>query len=956
MQHVLKFHFCCLVGSLLLLSLYHPAEAQVSVSSDVQQGRDLAAAIESAEGLLAKYPDNDFAPNLMYQLSELYLKRSTLKFQREMLVYEEAERKMEAGLIDKMPDIPYLDLTEAIATSREILERFPSVHFYDKILYRIALYYSQQGDKARAAEYYVKLVEATTDADLLEECYFRLGEYYFDQKDYVATIKYYSQVLESWDNPFFDMALYKLGWSYYNVEDYRKAISTLVYLIEDVEMLRDVEAGSVDKSKADLRQEAIEYIAICFAEFGGPYKAGDFLSQRRDKAYAVEVLEHLAKIQRERSFYEDAIETLNILLDFYPLSIGAADYQKQVVESYELLGAAETADRERAKFVEKYGPGTRWMESQSDESVRESVVKTGEGYLYRLGTEAQLRAQSKQDSLEYQQAIGWYKFYLEKFATHERAHKVQFYLAESYFEAGDLKSAAESYYELFLSYPGSEFSETAAYHRILAYSQLLENESRADSADFFLFNFLAKGASAVDIIKADNTVQAQLMQASNDFYIFYPFSPSAQSVLMNFGQMLFDIQRYDMAKEVYREVMKQPEQNPFLVRAHFMAGQCDYRVQNYEKAEKALTQLTLLFPDSARYVGPAKKLIASSQFHKAESYLANGDTLVAALAFEDVASSAPDTAVAERALIEAATYYDAQGVKSKAITLYEELADKFPASAHVAQSLFKAAVLSEATEQWARAAANYLRVYNVDRQAKSAPEALSGAARSYEAAADYQQAMRYYGEYAKHYRDDPDRVLEAAFRRAEIAYTQLDAESAEAELSNVVETHRKFAGSGLQPETYLVAQAQFLLAEMLFKEFLEIKLTPPVERKLKRKRTAFQRVVAAYTTAAKYKVAEWTTAASFKIGRCFEEFADAILAAPRPENLTADALEQYDRKLRESVLPFKEKAQKAYEANLKNATENRIDNNWVTESQKRLDALRIELGLEPLHSRVGSDS
>jgi len=941
---------------ILALALPVALSGQEATSSDVQKMRDLKTAIESSEKLLAKYPNNDFAPNLMFQLSELYVKRATLTFQREMLVYEDAERKLDAGLIEKVPDIPYLDLGKAIDLSEQIIARFPAVPFRDKVIYRIALYYAEQGDKAKATEYYIMLTQETADPDLLEECYFRLGEYYFDQKDYPSTIKYYSQVLESWDNPFFDMALYKLGWSYYNVEDYAKSISTFVYLIEDLELLKDVEAVTGDKSKTDLRQEAIQYIAACFAEYGGPYKAGDFLSKRRDTKYATQVLVHLAKIFQERNFYSDAIETLTILLDFYPLSPDAADYQKQIVDSYEMAGDKDSAERERAKLVEKYSPGSLWFDTNTDETIRAQAATVAEEYLYRLGSEAQLRAQTGQDSLEYQQAIGWYEFYLQKFPEGERANKVQFYLGESYYDVGNFESAVAAYHELAVGYPQSEFGETAAYHRVLAYDRLTQQASQTDSSDFFLFNFLAKGDSAVDIVAARSDAQANLLQASNDFYIFYPFSPWAQGVLMNFGQMLYDIKRYDLAQEVYQEVMNKPEANPYLVQAYFMSGQCHYKTDDFDGAEQTFTQLTKLFPDSSKYVDPANKLIASARFQKAEFYLTNGDTLMAAMAFEDVTNTAPDSTIAERALLEAANHFEHLGAKAKAAGLFEQMTTRFPASKLLGQSLFKSANLWEEIEEWERAASDYLQLYHRDPQAALAPEALMAAARCKETLEQYDLARQLYGEYAKVYVADIDRLLEASFKRAEIAYNQQDLDTAQKEFVALISSYNRFAGKGMSPDPYLVANAQFLLAEISLQHFQDIKLTPPVARKLKRKRTVFQKVVKAYTAAAKYKVAEWTTAASFKIGTAFEEFGQALLDSPRPANLSPEALDQYNKKLWESVIPFKEKAQETYEANIRNAAENSIENIWVLESQKRLDALRNELDLGAVQRKQTYDS
>ncbi len=930
--------------------------AQESASSDLHRLRDLNAAITASEKLLAKYPRHDFSPTVVFQLSDLYLRQASLQFQQEMLVYEQAERMRTYAADEVAPIAPRIDLGESIRMSQSLLEKWPEIHFRDKVLYRIALCYAEQGDMREATEHYLAVAAESDDPALLEETYFRLGEYYFDQKDYPATIKYYGRVLDSWENPFFDMALYKLGWSYYITEDYAQAISIFIYLIEDVDLLDEVQTSKVSEAKTDLRQEAIEYISVCFSEFGGPYKAADFLRERKQESYAEAILLHLASLYQERNFYTEAIETLNILIDYYPLKPAVAHYQKQIVESYELAGDKQQADLARARLIETYGPGSDWFSGVNDAETRNEVITATEEFLYTLASEAQLRGQTSQDGGEYNKAISWYKAYLDKFPSHERAHQVQFYLGECYYDLAEYAQAAESYYAVSVSYPSSEFAETAAYNRILAFGQLLQQSTSVDSVNLSLFNFLGHSESIPTVIRSRNDLQAQIMQASNDFFLFHTLSPKTNEVLINFAQFLFDLKHFDLAGKAYQEVAGRSMDNPYLTRATFMAGQSDYEAENFVAAEGWFRKVVSQFPDSVAYVEKAGRLLASSQFRSAEVYTANGDSLMAALAFENVARTVTDSAVAERALLEAAQKFEDLGSRSKAIELYEAVFTRFPKSEFVDESLFKAGALCEETEQFERAAVNYTNLYRHDSGSKYAAEALFAAARSFENLNRPELARQHYAQYTSVHKDDPDRYLEAAFRNADIAYSQKNFQAARKQLQFVIDSQKRFLQEQVEVDNYLPANAQFLLAEISFLDFQAIELTPPVERKLKRKQTLFQRVIKEYTEAAKYKVAEWATAASFKIGRTFEEFAAALLSAPRPANLSPGDLMKYNQQLQQRVLPFKQKAQRTYETVLQNAAENNIVNTWVMESERRLNALNVELGIRPMNASKGADS
>lgn len=923
-------------------------QGQESPGQDIKKIRSLAKAIADSETLLAKYPDIDFTPNLMFQLSGLYAKRATLRYQREMMVYEETLEKYDQNIIEDEPTIPRINFQDAIEICYKLLEKYPNIPFRDKVLYRIAICHLQEGNKEKALEYFQKTASEANDRQLLEEANFRLGEFYFDARFFEQAVDYYSRLLNSWDSPFFDMALYKLGWSQYNLGHYSQAISTLIYLIEDINLLQEVESEVLGKTKADLRREAIEYVAICFAEYGGPQKAKEFLKERKDKDYTVQVLLDLADLYKQRNFYTEAIEAINVLLDFYPDDPNAPKYQEKIVENYELAGDKEKANEARARLIAKYGPGSRWLKRIRDEGHRQEVLDTVEEFLYTLGTDAQAKAQETKMKLDYQLAINRYNSYLEKFPNSDRSAKVLFYLSECLYDINEFDEAADSYYELVMEYPNSEFRETAAFNRILAYDQLLQNNSHSDSTTLMLNNFLGNGKTEVDTIRVDNSYQAYLLQASNEFYLFFPNSAKLPEVLMKFAQTLYELEEYSLAKESYQRVVHGSSTNGYLPQAYIMTAQCAFNQENYGEAEEWFQELTKLFPDSVRYVERANKMIASTRFKIAETFIEKGDTLAAAEEFEKISWVSPDSAIAEHALFEAALHYEKIGNQEKALTLFESMLTRFSNSNLVDKSLFKAGVICEELEDWPRAATNYLALYKRGSDSQFASKGLFFAAKSYENFGDYDKARTYYEEYTKTYFHDPDRYLEAAFRKGEIAYNQKLYHTAMKEFEFVVKSYHTFIAQNADVESYMPAHAQFLIGEILFDSFQKITLSPPFERKLKRKKVKFEKVLKAYTEAAKFKVADWTTASSYKIGITFEEFADALLDSPRPKSLSGKALEEYNIKLWQSVVPFKEKALNTYRANVKRAIENNIENTWIVESKKRLEALTIELGFDSM--------
>jgi len=951
-----NYRFVCF-SLTLILGGYASLFAQELPAKEMNQLRKIEQLITETEKTLGNYPKRDFSPNLMFQLTELYVQRSNLDYQRSLFTFEEAQKQFDSGLLKIKPQEPKIDFGPAIAMAKELLKQFPKILYRDKVLYRIAVCYQEEGDKQNAVEYFKLLSVDTDDQSFLEEAYFRIGEYYFEQRDYKQSVNYYRRLLDSWDSPFFEMSLYKLAWSYYNDDNFSEAISTLLVLIDDMRMVQESDSLSRAGLHTDLIKEAEKYAAISFAEFGGPVKVKEILAEKKDKSYTRTIMEELVAVYEERDDYSKAIESLRALLEFYPKQWQAPHYLDKIVTEYERAGDKEQADNTRWEYISEYGPKSPWMQQFTNPDKKPAILEIAEKYLYALGTEAHQMAQKTKQSAAYQQAIGIYKTYLENFPKGDRNNKIMFYLAECFYDTGNYSEAANRYYDLVLKFPDSEFREKAAYHRILAYNQLFLADTSRDSVDFFLMNFPGEDTGHVKIVKVMNASQAQVLQSSNDFLVFYPHNPLRFEVAVNYAKNLYDLNDFTLAEKLYRQVAEQDTTGKFAPKALLMLGQSEFSLGHFTEVEKWMGRIYNQFPDSIQFIRKANTLMASAQYKQAEEYAASGDSQKAALAFEDIALSTADSAVAERALFEAALQYQRVGDLHKAILLFEQFPVKFPLATRRLDAYYKAATLSEEIQDWDNAAKNYLILYKIAPKSDYAKNSLFSAARCYENNKKVDFARKYYEEYTLVYTDDPDKYLEAAFKKGELSYETGHFARGLKDFQFVLAAHRKFVKeNNSEVESYFPANSQYMIGEIKFDQFRKIKLSRQLKRRLKQKQAKFREVVKAYTAAAHYKVAEWTTASSFKIGQAFEEFAQAIWDSPRPKNLKEPDLKTYNAKLLQTVLPLKQKALTTYEANIKQADENSIDNYWISESRKRVQALKTELQSANVSNRNGKST
>ncbi|MDZ7362179.1 MAG: tetratricopeptide repeat protein [candidate division KSB1 bacterium] len=905
--------------------------------------RDLERAIAEGEQLIAKYPDSDFTPTVMFQLVELYVKRSAHAYQLKMAEYDSLLKRYDRGEIKTEPVMPRPSYRPSIEMGYKILDHYPAAPFIDKVVYRIAICHLEENNLERAKEFFHKLLAEHPKSGYLLESHFRLGEYYFDHRQYAEAVNHYSKLLNNWQNPFFDMALYKLAWSYYNQNDFSKAISTFIYLIDDINLVDKASNTEIlGKTKTDLRKEAIEYVAQCFADYGGARKAESFMTQFGEKPYSLEIFMRLAETYQSRNFYDEAIQTLDAILRLWPYHEQAPDFQGKIVWNYLQAGDLGKAEEARIKLVKNYGPGGAWLAKFPEGPTREKALASAEEALLTLATEAQARGQKEMSEKSYRTAIERYGEFLQKFPKSPNAGKVQYYQAECYYEIKDYANAAKAYHQVVANFPNSEFKADAAYNRILAHFEELSAAQNTDTTTFYLADFLGSGKA--DTLRVPNAIYPKALVACNDFIKLLPASEKMPDILMKYGESLFSLQQPAMAQRVYSKLIKDLPASQFVVQAHLLNAQCAIQMEKFFEAESWARAVVEKYPDSTRQVERAHRLINSAKFKLAEVFKKKGDAVTAAQAFDNIALSSNDSTISELALVEAALQYERAGNKDKAIDTYEKLYYKFPHSKRVDEALFKAAMLCEESSNWTRAAQNYLALVSLNANSPYAAKAVFASAQCYENAGLLENALKTYDRYLATYKSDPGQYLEALCRAGEICYKRKDYQVAANYFNNTIEAYRRYVRESQPVDVYMPAQAQFLLGEINYETYRRVNLEAPLDKNLKRKQALFNEVLADYKEAASYQVADWTTAASFKIGATFEEFARFFWESPR-QQIAEDLMAKYEEQLQQKIRPFKEKAFATYQSNVKMAEENGVNNQWVEQSRQRMEALSVELGI-----------
>ncbi|RQW07297.1 hypothetical protein EH222_07585, partial [candidate division KSB1 bacterium] len=665
-----------------------------------------------------------------------------------------------------------------------------------------------------------------------------------------------------------------------------------------------------------------------------------FLAPMKEKEYTPAILIKMAELYENRNTYSEAIAVYRMLLEFYPYHQNAPEYYAKIVQDYEAVQDIAAANRTREEIVDYFGPGSQWSKQHPQGNLHAAGLKMARDNLIALGAFFQTQAQLPDSAHLYAVAILKYQEYIAKFPHEENSSEIGYFLAECFFHANRYADAAEAY-RAVVNYPDSPYREKAAYNRIFSYVKMKGSPESKKELTVEIPNFIATADTAV--VHVADPADGDILTSCNDFCLQFPNSSWLDQVYMKYGQILNDNGAYPDAVKVYKKVIDLQPASPYKVAAAMSAGQSYFDDGDFQQALEWFSAIPKAFPDSTDQIDRAVRMAASAQFKIAEQLSAAGESGQAAAVLLALAHSSSDATFQQRALFEAAAQLQRTDSLAAAARTYERLASAHPGSELSDNALYQAGSLRESLGDWSLAAANYMKIFDSYPESRVREQSLKNALSCYENSADWPAAKKCCQRYIETFPDRTLELIEFTCKAGDMAYKNNQVAEARSFFEEAVRSFHRFLIAGETVDSYFVAQAQFMIGEILYAEYIKLDLLPPFDKNLQVKIASFTEVVKAYTESIKYQIADWSTASSHRIGMCFEEFVRAFLQAPIPDDLDAAQIQLYKDKLAEKARPYKEKALETYIKNVEQAEANGIENRWVTDSRGRIQVLRQEL-------------
>jgi len=817
------------------------------------------------------------------------------------------------------------DSAEAIALYQRLLREFPDYERRDQVLYQLARAHGIRGEQDLAMETLDRLVREFPYSRHFVEAQFRRGEIFFVRERYPQAETAYQDVVAAGPGSgFFDQGIYKHGWSRFKQDDYVGALDSFIALIDENAPAGREMIESMNEAERKRMEDTLRVMSFSFSYLGGPEAVPEYFDRAGRRPYMDMIYGDLASYFLDKERFADSARTLTLFVERNPLHERAPEFQRRVIDVYDKGGFPALVLDSKKAFAERYALDSLYWQAHDLEQrpevlafIKTNLTDLGEHY-HALSQELDLETEADDQRAAVDEAIGWYRQYIDSFPDDARTPELNLLLADLLYDNDRFQAAAQEYSITAYDYGEHGRAPEAGLAAVSAWEQLLEQATEE-----------RRGA-----------VESRLIDSSLRFAETFQAHPKAPPVLGSAAERLFQRGDFPAARDnALKLIERYPQTEPGLRRsAWVVVAHSRFDLGAYADAETAYQQaLALTRPagDDAGLHGELTERLAASIYKQGEAALAAEDLAAAVEHFLRVGRAAPDSPIRQTAEFDAAAALIRLESWNRAATVLEGYRRRYPDSPLQKEVTKKLAVVYEKAERPAAAAAEYERIERDATDPDIKRRANIRAAELYDEAGRERDAITVYRRYVENYPQPVEFNVETRNRLAELYDRTGQPQRRRAMLEAIVEADAN-AGAQRTPRTrFLAAHAALTLTEPLVEDFRAIELTLPLDRSLKRKKAAMQRTLDEFEHMIDYGVAEVTAAATFYLGEIYYHFTRALLESERPEGLSELELEQYNILLEERAFPFEEKAITIHEKNIQLMSRG-VYNEWIERSIAQL--------------------
>jgi len=915
--------------------------------------------ISDAEKFIANNPESRVLDRVLMRLAELYYEKADDEFLTAMQQYDRKIKQMDSAGTEFKIEEPVRDYSKPLAIYERLINKFPHSHLVDDALYNKGYILEEIGRTDSALSIYHLIIDEFPDSRYVTESLMRIAEHYFNPplNQIDTAIDYYKKILKYEESPKYDEALYRLGWCYYRLSDFLQAVSYFTLLVEDIERAKQLDTEQ-RYSSPDLHDEALEYIALSFLDYGGLSAATDYLNSLNNPSYGFNIFRKIGDVYlNDKEEYQKAIAAYARLLKTYPEANDAPAIEEKIVRCYRLMGNDQLVYLARDKLFNQYKPGSQWWTKHDDEEVRAKTCEITERAVRDNITMLFQRAEIDGGLGLYELAVNDCQKYLKHFPGDSSAPRIHWNMAltmDTRLKQHD--QAFEEYMKISDLYWDSKFQRYAAENAIALGRDAVEADTTHKSPVVTPDNNIDFREIPGDVLAAFyykqmalTNSEIKLVRAFNNYIKLYPHEPNTVKILYNAGVLYFNNNLFKEALRYFNTIVKHFPEHETIPNIQHQIMESYFGKGDYRSAEIVAQRIKNDSTMPPELVEKAKRRLAESIFLAAKVLADSADHLQAGNEYLRVVREAPYIDFADLSLFNAACEYDKAREFSRAVETYNYLIETQAESNFKFDAMNNLAIDYGELFEYKNAALTYERLAAITKDSLQVHDALYNSSLFFARAEEWENAIRIntrfvenftdsddaddlfydiatyylrldklaeanqiYGEYAEKFPDSP-RVVETFFHRGKYFESKGDLDSALNEYDKAVSKNQLFQQRKMDTNDYYAAEALSSATKIKHNEFKGIDLyLPPAKMEVdrKRKRDLLIEVVNGFTQVVAFGTIHLYEA-TFNIGKAYEEFADSWMRQEIPPmDRTRRIVAQ--KEINETAVELYRKAEESY--------------------------------------------
>jgi TolA-binding protein len=811
---------------------------------------------------------------------------------------------------------------EAIQLYDQILPAYPSYPHNDRVLYQKARAYDELGRPDEAIAVIERLVAEYPYSRYLDEVQFRRAEYFFTRKNYLEAEHAYSAVTQMGvDSEYYELALYKLGWTLYKQDFHEEALHKYIALLDykvSIGYDFDQSGDEVDERRI---ADTFRVISLSFSYIGGSEAVAKYFAANGQRNYEDRIYSHLGEFYLDKLRYHDAAATYKAFVGLYPLHRASPHFGMRVVEIYEAGGFPKLVLESKKDFAATYALQSEyWRHFGVEDSpevisyLKSNLEDLGNHY-HALYQEAEL---ADEKPANFREASRWYRAYLVSFPEDPETPAINYQLADLLLEHEDFGEAARAYERTAYGYPEHERSAAAGYAAIFAHR---ENQKAAPAAQ----QAPARRDAVVSTFR---------------FVDAFPEHEHAAVVMGAAVDDLYDMKEFELAIARGHELIESYPEADLPVRRSAWAAiaHSSFDIASYEQAEHAYARVLEMTAAEDESREAVVDNLAAAIYKQGEQANLADDHRAAADHFLRISQIAPTSDIRPAAEYDAGAALIRLEDWTGAAAVLESFRQSHPDHELNREATKQIAFVYREEGDLPRAAGEYERVASEADDPELQREALLLAGELYEDSEAMDRALAAYLSYLSQFPEPIEIAVETRFKVAEIYKSTHDEADYHEQLQQIVEIDAAAGDQRTERIRYLAAQSALVLTEGLYQHFEAVELVQPFEQNLQEKQRRMDAALDAFGRLVDYEVGNVTAAATFYMGEIYSDFSRSLIESERPADLDATELQDYEMVLEEEAFPFEEKAIEVHEKNLELMAAG-VYNAWIERSLAELAEL-----------------